>query len=94
MERELLYQQVIETEERKRFLLEYHLMEHYSGETRCFGVSITKKGEGCHEYEDIPDFTCIREQALRFINIISRARVTPATLLDVAENFLALEYAY
>lgn len=94
MGRELILQQTIETEEGRHFLLEYYLLTDFTGVPECFGVSVTKTGEGCYECEAIYDLTSIRAQALRFLDMIGRGKVTPVSLFDVADNFLACEYAY
>jgi len=94
MGRELISQQTIETEEGKRYLLEYYLLSDVSKLPEEYGVSVIKTGEGCYEIQSIREFSPVKSQALRFLHMLGAGKVTPMSLFDVADNFLACEYAY
>ena len=94
MGRELVLQQTIETEEGKRYLLEYYLLSDVAEVPERYGVSIIKTGEGCYESQSIRELSPIKSQALRFLYMLGEGKVTPVSLFDVADNFLSCEYAY
>lgn len=94
MGRELVLQQTIETEEGKSYILEYYLLSDVSELPERYGVSVIKTGEGCRECQSICELSSVKSQALRFLHMIGDGKVTPVSLFDVADNFLACEYAF
>lgn len=65
---------------------------HYEGKIYpSFLVYVSVKGEGFDYFDEteIQDLTSCESTALRFFDLISNGLVTPLTLRDVAEDFLA-----
>lgn len=67
--------------------LDYTLLAQMQGAAARFGVSV--KNEQTGETAEVMDVTGDRQQAVAFFKSVVRGQVTPVTLREVAEDFVA-----
>lgn len=65
----------------------YELLEHSEGGESRYGVSAENQNTG--ERAEIGDITSVRARAEQFFNLLIVGQVTPVTLRDAAEDFVA-----
>jgi hypothetical protein len=87
----------IQPESGENWILEYFLQEIQNEEgEKFYGLRIDKNTpEGMlYEREETPAITDSREEALRMAKAFARGSVTPATLLEMADEWVSENLAF
>lgn len=65
----------------------YRLFEHSGEECSRYGISVENQHTG--ECAVVEDVTSKRERAEQLLSLLARGQVTPVSLLEIVEDFVA-----
>jgi len=84
---------IVRAEERNEngetVFLQYHLTECKTENCTEYGVKVIMEKNKEKESAEVLGLSSIRETTLDFISKISKGRVTPTTLFEIADDYLA-----
>lgn len=91
MNREKISTNTAKTEEGDEFKVHYYLLQEETENGIEYGVLVTMEEEKRDEIsQEVRCLTPVKEKAIAFIKEISEGVVTPTTLYEIVDEFLAV----